>query len=550
VTAPSAFWGPGFPDYGHAGGCFWGPGFPDCFQDPTVVGASGPATAATFVFRLADLKIRMSWATDVFKAYSGVEQRRQPDDLPRQTLSGRAWVQYSDLLVSRGALARYAAQNKPFLLGLPHEALPLTGATSGAVVPVPTTTYIDWAVAGQRAIVTDGTTNVLGVVQSAAGASITLDVSPALARGYIMPAVPVFLDAQLGFTRYQKIGSLESWQISGREQQFGYESGSSIPAVKALSGVTGGYLTGMIAVFRTPGTIGNGSSLQLQAGSALNQGTLIVTGTNAYLFQFKNGVTQILDLLTALAASNLYLIGAFSGPITSTLRTGADEFGPATLTGGVDKNWGTMGNGATVTTYLSRPVWDRGLEVGDSDSIHSMTELLDLGGVPALFQAAAVPDWGRAVRKSDMDIREWQWLKAFQVAVRGRQRAFWLPTMRADLSPVSLDPGTLVVSSTIGDLLAWYPTLRQQLRVELADGSVQYIQITAYVDNGNGTYSLTITSSNTAYNPAGGGAHVAAAGINLVSWLDLCRWESDDFEVQFASDTEFSFAAQARAVQL
>jgi hypothetical protein len=554
MTTGLNYWGPMFPDAAHVGPCYFGGDFPDCAMDPTVVQPVGPPTVATLALSLEDgLRVRYSFTSPLFTAWSGLETRQSNLTLPKQALQGVAYLAGNNVTTIRGVLVRYAAAAKAFLLGLPHEGLDLSASSSGATVFVQSTALIDWAVPGTRVLVVEGdySASIVGTVQSTTSNSFVLDVSPGSVGafgGYIMPAVPVYLDAQQGFDRYPKPGSVEMWKLAARQIMFGYESGANVSAFAKLSTVTSGYLTNAIAVCGTPGTIGNGVSLTLVANGS-GSGSWTLAG-QAFTFHFQTLVTRLSDLLSALASIGLIrLVGAMPIPFATMLRAGVDEF-TATLAGGTDKNWGTMGAGATITTYQSLAVWDRGIALAGgttADAMQSMVELVDLGGAVTQVGVAAQPDWARqVVYEKDGDANR-QWLKAFLYAVRGRQKSWWYPTYRADLTPVQLAPGTLKINGTVGDFFAWWPTKRSYLMLRDSTGSVQYLQITAAVDNGDGTYSLSITSSNVAYNSGGGGVTLSAAQISLVSWMDLCRFESNDFDVTFTGP-KFSFQSQARAV--
>jgi hypothetical protein len=491
----------------------------------------------------------------VFPSYNALETRTTKLTLPRLTIQGAAHLAGNAVTTARGQLARFAATGNAFLLGLPHEALSLTANASGATVfaNAAALAAVDWNVPGQRVLVVtgDASSSVVGVIQSSTSSSITLNLSPGSIGnygGFIMPAVPVYLDAKQGFQRYAKSGSVEMWQLAARNIMFGYESGADVSAFVSLAQFTGSILTPATLVWKTPGSAPNG--IQLNVVNTGGNGVLSVDSTGRlFTWHFSSGVTTMGQFLDAVAANGSFGVSGSGLSRSSVFTTLNDNGIIATFAGGTDKNWGTMGNGATVTQYQGRAVWDRGIAAAQAgDSLQGLTDLIDLGGAVALYGTATQPDWGRSVAyERELAGDSWQWLKAFIYQARGRQKAWWYPTWRADLSAVSLAPGTLTINGSVGDYSAWYPRQRQYLMLVDSTGATQYLQITGAVSAGGGNVAFAITSSNTAYNTGGGGATLSAGQIALVSWLDLCRFDSDDFDVTF-SGVGFSFQAQARAV--
>lgn len=548
-----SYWGPHEPDAAQSR-FYFKQHFPD-FTPTTTIAAVGPGTAATLLLQLVDdLTLRWSFQTSVFKSYSGLEKRAGNHTLPSSSYDGVAQLAGNDAPNDRAVLAKYAAAGVAFLLGLPFEELTLVASASGTTVNVApgVIALSDWVVPGQRVLVAsaDGTQVVQAVVQSSGSTTIALDVAPGSvgnAGGRIMPAVPVLLDGQQNFVRQPAPLSLEDWQVKARNVMFGYETPDSTAAFAVLSGLTGGSLHSATAVFLTPGTIGNGASLTLVGDSALTHGQIALSG-QAVTFHFKPATTTLQDLLTALASQHLIgLIGTL--PALTTALQNTDAFGPANLAGGTDKSWGAMGSGATVNAWQGRPVWDRGIDMpGGSpvgDSLLAMADLVDLGGVPFEQSTATQPDLGRQVILERATQADWQWLKAMLYAVNGCRRAFWLPTWRADLSPVSLAPGLLTIDPTVGDYTAWVGK-RTEIQFVDASGNVQYLHVTGWSTSG-GNAVASVTSSNPAYNSGGGGTTILAAATSMVSWMDLCRFEKDTFEVKWRAHL-FTFVADARAV--
>jgi hypothetical protein len=190
-----------------------------------VIPGVGPAGAATF---LQDLEVgsslTFSWRTEVQQAENGLEQRICNGDAPAIAYDFTAFMFDDEERTVRSALIVAAATSQPFLVTLPFEGLELAADAAGAVVPVGSTALCDWANPGQRVIVMapDDTASP-GVVQSAAGTTITLDVAPGTAGkkgGRIMPAVAVYLDPEQGFRRHPI--AVSHWQLKAISALFGY----------------------------------------------------------------------------------------------------------------------------------------------------------------------------------------------------------------------------------------------------------------------------------------------------------------------------------------
>lgn len=222
-----------------------------------------------------------------------------------------------------------------------------------------------------------------------------------------------------------------------------------------------------------------------------------------------------------------------------TIAVRSAEYGFA----GVD----AMGVGATLTTYVDPVtsheyvVWDRrDIDEQTDDSMQSQAEIVDLGGVPIGVGNALEPDWGRQVQLTG-DAHEWRWLKAFLFAAYGRQKTWLLPTWRPDLVYVGVDVGELIVASAEaeggGDIIAWLDASpeHRRLLVEYDFGDWYIVNVEAYVDNLDGTVTLT-TDLSLDPDPT------------LISFCELVRWESDSFDVQWQGGT-FEFTAMARVVQ-
>ncbi len=546
ATRGASWWGPWFPDAGGRS-TWWGPWFPDGAPNPNLVPGVGPAGAATFALDLqSGATMTLSWLTDIFKAYDGRERRISRLDLPKRKISGNAFLVGGAMARStRARMARYAASGSPFLLGLPFDELTMSADADETDVHVSTTTLVDWGVQGQRVIVQNGDDFANAVTQVVSSNSITLDVDPAElgASGCrIMPAVAVFFDPQQGFSRYptDPDDDVEKWAVSCSIIPFGYEQNVR-QASASLSGSTGALKQATI-LYVNYSSAGNEYSIQFVGDSGSADGSISISG-HAYTFHFLPGATTVAIMMAALVS-----IFDFSGTFLPTdFLVAGDEVGPLQLSLGADKIWGAMGTGATLATFAGRPLWDREILVDQvaGDSVHAMTEIVDMGGVLANIGSTLQPDWGRAVlARADLGI-EWQWLKLFLFTVRGRARAFWLATWRNDLQAISFDTGELLISGPsfdTGDFFGWYPLQRTTLQILQEDGTVTCCAIADATDNGDGTIALTVNDED------GDPIDFVDSDITMVSWLELCHFESDDFQVKF-SGSQFELNTQARVVQ-
>lgn len=198
-----------------------------------------------------------------------------------------------------------------------------------------------------------------------------------------------------------------------------------------------------------------------------------------------------------------------------------------------------FGTGATVTTHDGIPVWDRGnVTQRAQQPALTATQLIDQGlGVDAMALHADNPTgWGRSIRFESSDEAEWQWLKAFLMAVRGRSTAFLAPTGRPDLVPVG-DASTGFLTISGSDYTGkWWPSLAHR-RVHLvkADGTSAFRTVVASVDNGGGTHTLTLASA-------------LAGELERVELLETVRLDSDEAAIVCTSGSREA-SLDARVVQ-
>jgi hypothetical protein len=114
----------------------------------------GGGNSAIFVFSLQrGTTVTLAWSTDIFRSYSGNEQRSSLFPLPRQRLEGNAFLLDARSRDVRGVLQRAAATGATFLLALPYEEILLTADAVGRVLSVASTPQLDWSLPGQRCVV-------------------------------------------------------------------------------------------------------------------------------------------------------------------------------------------------------------------------------------------------------------------------------------------------------------------------------------------------------------------------------------------------------------
>ena len=120
--------------------------------------------------------------------------------------------------------------------------------------------------------------------------------------------------------------------------------------------------------------------------------------------------------------------------------------------------------------------------------------------------------------------------RAFVLRRFGRMNPFWIPTWDQDLvlaSDVGASDGAIVIKSEFYSRFFFPSIARRDLAFLPASGSGNvYRRITAAVDNGNGTETLTLSSSLGVAMPA---------ASTQVSFLTLARLASDDVEIKWST---------------
>ncbi len=551
VPGPGSWWGGWFPR--GAGKSWWGyperTWYPEGSASETTPGAL-PETVGLFLLESGS-RLTLTYRTAIHKSYNGRERRAGLIDDPHQRFDGPARLNNAETRARRALLARYAAQGLPFSLAMPWEALTVKAESTGTTVAVHSTALSDWVVVGARCVVTHATYGSMeGVVQSSTSTTITLDVtlgSVGSLGAMIMPTIQVFLDAQQQFARYPV--NAERWTLGARAAVAGLSS-SALKASLALEAplTNSGVLDGMRLEAITAGADGNLISVT-QSDDALTSGGELIEDVTAKTLHIKymGDTTTLLEYVALVAASSLVrLLGTYTS--ADVLASADDEFAATTLSGGADPQPVTIGIGATLTTFAGRAIWDRGVKVDGAanDSMQSMSETLDFGGLPFSTGMTSVPDWGRDVKIEGRRASvEFQWFKLFLSTVQGAWKSWWLPTYRADLVWISSAAGTVTVDSA-GEPSVWWPNHQTHVMILQASGAITYARVTACVDNGDDTSTLTIVDE------ADVAITLSGSAVTIVSWLELVRLEDSGGVVQVPVEfkgTTFSAQMTARVVK-
>lgn len=189
-----------------------------------------------------------------------------------------------------------------------------------------------------------------------------------------------------------------------------------------------------------------------------------------------------------------------------------------------------MGAGASVLTFDAGLVaastltddnliiWDRAnfVEGTAAETLATMAEVVDFGGVPFAAGGQVAPDWIRPIKLRSTDTVDYQWLKAVIRHLRGAQGMFLLPSTQAFAFNSVPAFGQIAVS---GDYATWFEsTAYHRLAVVTTSGITQYATALSVVDNGGGV--STISLDQPVFGP-----------IDTVSIVEQVRLESDDVPI-------------------
>ncbi len=115
-------------------------------------------------------------------------------------------------------------------------------------------------------------------------------------------------------------------------------------------------------------------------------------------------------------------------------------------------------------------------------------------------------------------------------ALQGRAKSIWLPTHAQDLVPVEPLSGSLLKVQRVGYARFGLGQLgRQDIRIELADGSVLMRRITAAVESGP-IEELVVDADFPGV--------IQPGQVARISYMALCRQASDDIELEHLTDQD------------
>jgi hypothetical protein len=524
MPIPGSFWGGMFPERPSGDVTFFAGHFPEVVEAP----ASMPATIGALILESGST-MTIRWPTGI--AYSLIDKERRSNlhDDPILEFTGTALVASSTVLANRSLLAQHAANGEPFSLGLPWEGITVDDEAAGNVLFVPTTVNVDWVAIGVRVLVTHPENGVLeSFITAFTADSITLNDAPGDVGDLgadIMPVIQVLLDPQQTFARFTGELDVERWDIKATAAVAGIVAAAAYAKLALVDVAGSGVLDTVVLIAPLIGSAGNALSVQF-IGDAVESDYASISG-NRLTYHFIPGVTTVGGAIGRIERTDFFVV---TGDRTTDVITLADEFGPTNLAGGLDQLPVEMGQGATLTAFAGRPIWDRPINTPSTaqDSIQTRAPLVELGAKS--FAAANGPTaaWGRQISLNREIFEQWQWVKKFLWTVCGSWRTFWLPTWRNDLRWLESNAGTITVESgaAAGDFFTWYPRLRDHLRIQ-QDTTETYVRISAAVDNGDGTITLNIVDEND------NAVTLSADDVDRLSWLELTRFSSDAQAPQF-----------------
>lgn len=123
--------------------------------------------------------------------------------------------------------------------------------------------------------------------------------------------------------------------------------------------------------------------------------------------------------------------------------------------------------------------------------------------------------------------------RALVYGLRGQQKAIWVPTHADDLTlmaEVSDVSSTIDVANVGYSRFAQARPGRSDIRIELVDGSVWYRRITSASELDGETERLALDAVF--------GRRILPSQVARISWLALCRGNSDSVELEHVNDSE------------
>lgn len=252
-----------------------------------------------------------------------------------------------------------------------------------------------------------------------------------------------------------------------------------------------------------------------------------------------------------IAADHITLATATSGPFApgarlyplrrARVRGGAeerlynDDVGRRSLAFDIDEvcSWPVLSGGST---YLGHDVLEVRPDEGDdpSASTNRLEQTVDYGS--ALPLVHDLPGVALRVQQSSWMLSgraQHSWFRSLLYTRCGRLVPIWVPSFASDLKPAATVAGgstSFFVEWTGYTLFGLGKANRQDVRVELTDGSVLYRRITASIEGGDHEV-LTLDA-------ALGDGSIAPERIRAVSFMALCTLASDETEINHQTDAD------------
>lgn len=221
------------------------------------------------------------------------------------------------------------------------------------------------------------------------------------------------------------------------------------------------------------------------------------------------------------AGSMVYpaFVGRIDGPWTAQAFTDSATFGTARV---VSAQANPSAEIAPVTEYRGVPVFDfcpqsNAPEYG-ADRI--VTVLDDGVGVPFQWDSADMAFPTQQVMVTVTDPEDAARLRGLIYWLDGMRQVLWVPTFLHDLKPISASGTSLVVEACNYSHDANMAMGRRDVRILATDATVYFRRIVSCSAAGS-TEVLTLDSA----------IPVTATQIKLVSFMALCRSDSDNFEL-------------------
>jgi len=188
------------------------------------------------------------------------------------------------------------------------------------------------------------------------------------------------------------------------------------------------------------------------------------------------------------------------------------------------------------TLYRGRPVLEQRPDESEdlTASFARLLSTLDSGmAMPRVTDVAARAFQVQGYRWLGLGRSERSTLRSLLYALRGRQVPLWLPTHAADLELVATisDVATTIDVENVGyTRFGQGKPGRCDIRLELWDGTAYHRRITGSTELDSETERLAIDSPL--------GVSIEPADVMRISWMVLCRLDSDTVEIQHITDSE------------